>query len=570
VRRFRALTLSLAIVTSACASCRRGAGTTGSNPDAVSAVESAVPAPAGLLAEAWLRAPDDAWARLQRGAGGALSLLPSTTGQLACAVSGLDPELAPLVDGGATSYVVLADRAAGTDVAWALALPLRDGARAASLLVSADVSRYTTRTEGSLRIVSRVDAPLPTAVALVPGDRWLLVARDEAALLALGPYVYRTLPTKPPPPSSSFAVAVAPQSALSGPISASLLSRWLAVRGSLAASDDQERTTHGGRAPDYADPRAILDVADAAIRGPLTFLSQAQTARLELDVAEDRVRADVTVVPGEGQAAAKSLVESMRPGDALPLARAPSGSVLAVLLRDDAAARAAGAHDLAATLAQVLGDRLKREDDRAMQAALADWARGRGDWVMVALPWGERRGLFVRTPAAEREAAVRAVREIVGVSQRPPFGDLVGKALSIGPASFGAADVPSFGRATLATFSSSRAGEPKAPPFGVAWGVREGDLFVVAGEDATRSLAEESSPTPALGDDPVVGRALADLGSDAAFAAVVQPLRLHPERAPGGSAPAIVVLGRRGGNLWVRVEISDTLVRELVRLGAGL
>jgi hypothetical protein len=100
--------------------------------------------------------------------------------------------------------------------------------------------------------------------------------------------------------------------------------------------------------------------------------------------------------------------------------------------------------------------------------------------------------------------------------------------------------------------------------------VREGDLFVVAGEDAPRTLAEESSPTPALGDDPVVGRALADLGSDAAFAAVAQPLRLHPERAPGGSAPAIVVLGRRGGNLWVRVEISDTLVRELVRLGAGL
>jgi hypothetical protein len=566
VRRFQALTLSLAIAASGCASCRRDAGTTGANPDAASALESPVLAPPGLLAEVWLRAPDDAWARLQRGAGGALALLPSTTGQLVCSLGGLDAELAPLVDGRATSYVALGDRAAESDVAWAFAMPLRDGARAASLLVSADASRYTTRIDGSLRIVSRVGAPLPAAVALAPGDRWLLVARDEAALLALGPYAYRTMPTKPPPTSSSFAVAVAPQSALAGPISASLLSRWLAAKGSLAASDDQERTTHGGRAPDFADPRAILDAADAAIRGRLAFLSQAETARLEVDVAEDRVRADLAVVPGDGQGPARSLVDSMRPGDALPLARAPSGSVLALLLRDDAAARTAGAQDLAATIARVFGDRLKREDERAMQVALADWARGRGDWVMAALPWGERRGMLVRTPAREREAAVRAVREIVGVSQRPPLGDLLAKVLSIGPASIGAADVPSFGRATLATFATA----PKAPPFGVAWGVRDGDLFLAAGEDSSRFLAGESSPAQSLGDDPVVGRALADLGSDAVFAAVAQPLRLHPERAGGGSAPAIVVLGRRGGNLWARVEVSDALVRELVRLAAGL
>jgi hypothetical protein len=566
VRRFQALTLSLAIAASACASCRRGDATTGSNADAARAEESPVPAPPGLLAEVWLRAPDDAWARLQRGAGGALALLPSTTGQLACALGGLDPELAPFVDGRSTSYVALGDRASGSDVAWALAMPLRDGARAASLFVSADASRYATRVEGSLRIVSRVGAPLPAAVALAPGDRWLLVARDEVALLELGPYAYRTMPTKPPPASSSFAVAVAPQSALSGPISASLLSRWLAARGSLAASDDQERTTHGGRAPDFADPRAILDAADAAIRGRLAFLSQAQTARLEVDVADDRVRADLAVVPGEGQAPARSFVDSMRPGDVLPLARAPSGSVLALLLRDDADARAEGARDLATTFARVLGDRLKREDERAVQVALADWARGRGDWVMAAFPWGERRGMLVRTPAADREAAVRSVREIVGVSQRPPLGDLLGKVLSIGPASIGAAEVPSFGRATLARFGTSL----KAPAFGVAWGVRESDLFLAASEDASRFLAEESSPAQALGDDPFVGRALADLGSDAVFAAVAQPLRLHGDRAAGGSAPAILVLGRRGGNLWGRVEVSDTLVRELVRLSAGL
>jgi hypothetical protein len=529
-----------------------------------------VPTPAGLLAEASLRDPDDAWARLQRGAGGALALLPSTTGQLACTLAGLDPDLAPLVDGRATSFVALGERATGSDLAWALALPLSDGARAASQLLAGDASRYTSRTEGNLRVISRVGGPLPAAVALVPGGRWLLVARDEAALLALGPYTYRTLPTKPPPSSSAFAVAVAPRSALGGPIAAALLSQWLAAKGWLTARDEEERARHGGRAPDFGDPRAILDAADAAIRARVNLLSEARDARLELDVAEDRVRADLAVAPADAEAGASGLADSMHPGDALPLARAPSDSVVAVLLRDDAAARAEGARDLAALLARVIGERLKPDDERAMRVALDDWARGRGDWVTAAIPWGETRGMFVRTPAAEREVAVRAVRELVAMTQHASFGDPIARALSAGPASIAAADVPSFGRANVATFAS-RGGAvgANAAPWGVAWGVHDGDLFLAAGEGASRLLSSQFSPAAALGDDPVVAHALADLGSDAVFAAVAQPMRLDPARAASRAAPAVLALGRRGGDLWARVEVSDALLRELIRLGAG-
>jgi hypothetical protein len=406
-------------------------------------------------------------------------------------------------------------------------------------------------------------------VALVSGGRWLLVARDEAALLALGPYAYRTMPTKPAPSSGAFAVAVAPRSALSGPIAAALLSQWVAAKAWLAARDEEERTRHGGRAPDFGDPRAILDAADAAIRARVTLLSEARDVRLELDVAEDRLRADLVVAPGDGDADAGGLVDSMRPGDALPLARAPSDSVVALLLRDDAPSRAAGARDLAATLARVMGERLKHDDERAVRVALDDWARGRGDWVTAAIPWGETRGMFVRTPAAEREVAVRAVRELVGVTQRASFGDAIARALSVGPASIGAADVPSFGRATLATFTP-RAGavRPNAAPLGVAWGVRDGELFLAAGEGAARLLAAQSS-SATLGDDPVVAHALADLGSDAVLAVVAQPLRLDPTRAASRAAPAVLALGRRGGALWARVDVSDALLRELVRLGAG-
>jgi hypothetical protein len=134
----------------------------------------------------------------------------------------------------------------------------------------------------------------------------------------------------------------------------------------------------------------------------------------------------------------------------------------------------------------------------------------------------------------------------------------------------GVADVPSFGAATIATFASrTGARDPKAPAFGVAWGMRDSDLLVAIGDLAPQLLSTQAEPAATLGGDPIVARAIADLGSDAAFSFVAQPLRLDPARAEAGSAPAVVAVGRRGGDLWARVEIADLLLRELVRLGAG-
>ena len=94
--------------------------------------------------------------------------------------------------------------------------------------------------------------------------------------------------------------------------------------------------------------------------------------------------------------------------------------------------------------------------------------------------------------------------------------------------------------------------------------------MVAIGDAAPQLLAAQAAPAATLGEDPGVARAIADLGSDAAFALVAQPLRLDPARAEVGSAPAIVAVGRRGGDLWARLELADGLLRELVRLGAGL
>jgi hypothetical protein len=269
----------------------------------------------------------------------------------------------------------------------------------------------------------------------------------------------------------------------------------------------------------------------------------------------------------------------MHPGDARPLAQAPADALVAVLLRDDAAERDASARDLANAIESSLGERLKRDDTRAVHAALDGWARGRGDWLTAALGWGKARGLWIRTPASDGQAATRAVRDLVSLLRRPAFGGPVSAAFSLGPASIAPADVPSFGAASVATFAQPwppppplRVGarDPKAPALGVAWGVRDADLLLAIGDAAPQLLAAQAAPTSTLGADPVIARAIADLGTDAAFLLVAQPLRLDPARAEAGSAPAVVAIGRRSGDLWVRLEIGDLLLRELVRLGAGL
>jgi hypothetical protein len=505
---------------------------------------------------------------LQHGVSGAVALLPSTVGRLAGALAGLDPEVAALVDGQATSYAALSARGAN-EAAWALAFPIHDGGRAAAVLFPGDAGAGSSlRSASTLRVVPPAGPATGVTVALARS--WLLLASDDRAAQELGPYVYRTLPTKQAPPSDAAAVIVVPRSALAGPISAALLRRWDGTRAWLAASDEAQRAKHGGHAPDFGDSHAILEGLDVLVRRPLAVVTEAAEARIEVDVGDDNVRADATVIPGDTGEAGTSLVETMHPGDVRPLGLAPADSLAAVLLRDNPADRTASARDVTAALERGLGDRVQRDDARAMETAFEDWARGRGEWLTAALAWGPSRGIWVRAPAQDADTATRSVRELVGLLRRPAFGDPLDAALSLGPVSLGATQVNPFGRAGLATFAPfARRHDSPDGALGIAWGVRDGDLFIAAGGAAPALLAREASPAATLGEDPAVARAISGVGSDAAFALVAQPLRLDPARADGATAPAVVAIGRRGSNLWGRLDVSDVLLRELVHLNAG-
>ncbi len=561
MRTSLAIAIALSATVSACGSC----GKAQTAPEASApVVEAPVAEPEGLVARVWVRAPDKVWARMQNAVSGALGLLPQDTAAMLCGVLGIDPQAAGLLDGQGTAYGVVADDPSGpvAGFAWAAALPVKDPGRLASLLLEGDAARLVARDVGGMRVLARPDRPLAATAAL--SGRCLLVARDEASLQRLAPYACRTMPTLQAPASESAVVAEVPGRALSGPVSARLGAEWARARAWLSDADREQRARHGGKAPDFGDPQAILDAADGFVKERLALVSAATQAVIEADAGEADLHADLRLRPGEGDAGAA--VAAMHPGDTRPLADLPADAVLGLLVRDEPAARAGEARQLGATVSRTLGPRASDDDARAITSALGDWAAARGEWLSASIAWAPaQHGLWVQTPDAA--GGVKSVREMVELLRRPALGEPLSRLLGLGGAQIGPTTVAGVTDAAAASF-----GPAGKSPLGIAWGTHEGRLLVAAGEQAPHLLQAEAGPAHRLGDDPRIGRALSALGSDASLVLLAMPLRVDATRAASdaGKAPAVVAWGRKGTDAWLRLEAAGELLREAVRLQAGL
>jgi len=575
VTLLRRVAVLLAASTSACGACGHEPPGPEGGAAPTALVEPPVPTPDGLLAEGWVQTPDVTWAQVQHDVSGVVALLPPAAGEVVCSLVGIDAGVARRVDGTRPWYAVVGTGEAGGDVVWVAALPLT-GPRVTdpAVLDGADPGggRYTARDVGGAHVLVS-DAGTPSVWWGVVAS-WLVLASAEKDFARLGPYAYRTMPTKAAPGSAAMVATVLP-GALAGTVSAQLSARWEMSRAWLAARDEEQRAKHGGRAPDFGDPRPILDAVDVAVKRRIALVTHATAARLELTAQDGDVRADLFLTPGPGEAGA-GLVARLHPGDARPLGDLPAEVLAAVLTREDEASRTDDGRDVEAALDGALGTRAHPEDTAALHAALDDWERARGEWLTGGLAWGGAegaRGVVVRTPSAGGDGAARAVRELLDLSHRPAFEAQLSGSMHLGPAAVAPADVPSVSKASLARFAARGGGEGHpSPPLGVAWGLHDGELLLAAGGAATGLLASEAAPAKRLGDEPRMGRLLAGLGADATLALVAQPLRFDPVRAGSDEAlaPLAIAWGRKGGDAWLRVELAGALLRELIRLKAGL
>ncbi len=73
-------------------------------------------------------------------------------------------------------------------------------------------------------------------------------------------------------------------------------------------------------------------------------------------------------------------------------------------------------------------------------------------------------------------------------------------------------------------------------------------------------------------DDARVARALSAVGANATFVLLAMPLRLDAAKADtdASRAPAVLAWGRRDADAWLRVDVADELLREILRIRSGL
>jgi len=573
----------------AAASCSKcGGGESNGELDAAAAVEPPVPAPAGLLADLYVPTPSATWAKLQRGIGGAVGILPGNVGGLVGMGLGLDPMIANEIDNSAPVYGVIAGDPGAP--AWTVAFKLTDARKARSLLSDGEMSRFSARERaGMTELVPKEGTEAPHASFAITKSSYLVLAKAPTDLEKLVPYVTRTLPSRPLPTTGGIVADVA-RAAITATLKPKLDEMWAGAKAYLLSSDQRMRAERGGRAPDFGDPKAIVEAIDVYATKRLAVVGDLERMRITLDVNDDGIYLLTSMTPASGTGPAAAWTNGMKVGDVSGATAFPSTTALVVSTRDDEAARTEQGKDLERAMTSALGTRLGEGDAKKLHETIESWTKARGETASASLAWDEPQGIVLRTDARDVEAASRAMKGAIELARATPFKEM----LRVRDATTEAVDVGLSEKASLTVFlreppkpdakdkdpkrvqppspasPSLPKTDPKKDELALAWIVDGGLLTTAMGSHATPTLRGTMKPEKKLADDPAVTRPLRALGSDASLVLVAQPLRFDPSRANLPTAPLVVAIGRREKDAFVRVDVANGLLRELARWQMGL
>ena len=494
------------------------------------AVEPPVPAPADLVAEAVVASPDATWRKIQLAVGGPLVLAPPTFREILGATTGVTA-LRTLVDGSLPAYAVL-----GSGGRWVVAARVVSAQRARSTLEStqAPTLHFDSR-------AGSIDVLAGTGVWVGVAGTFVLVGSDRDAVVSLGPYAYRTLPTRPA--SANDVAATASHAALAGPIRAMLERKWNAVHAWLFDQQEKMRSAKQGHAPEVGDPTPVLAELDSIERTYADRLVSMDRADLALDLDDDGARARLTLVPPPAGEARK-WVDDLEGSSAAPLLAARAGSLATVFWRNDPSDRLRTAKETSETLARVLGDRLPAADETKIGAALERIATARGGWALASVNGGAETGALVRFATNDAPAIDASLASLCDLARQPTWAKWESDA-------FGLTKVDRVG--SRATFSAEQ-GTLQAD-----WESRPGQLDLAVGMDAQAVLSSGSGQVT-LASDAKVAAWLSTLHAAVVFVVVGRPLLLA---ASPRSDPAMLGLLHGNHVAVLDARVPGVVLREL-------
>lgn len=530
-------------------------------------VEAEVAAPEQLLAEGVLPTPNASWLKLQRNIGGVIGILPMSFGGLLFTMAGFDVLAGDVIDGSQPAYFAVSSASLGTGAAtganrdpaphFVFALRMIEARKARGMLLDGDRAMFTAEERGGMTRLRGKGAKESNLAITKSG--FLLVASSSQDLEELGPYAYRTLPKRPLPQET--AVVTIPRGVVRGLLRAKLGAAWAPYRDDLAAQDKQARAAHGGRAPDFGDPQAILGAVDGLVQKKLALMERLESLRISLEStdAELRVSALLEVPPGD------TTFSQMTTGDAAPLLAAPANAAVSILYRDSEQERTADADAFAPWLASVVGSRLSDSDTARLRSLHQAWAKGRGDAISVSFFGSSRGSDALGAAACTKVAKADAMKELL-----TGIPDLLRLKAIREPLKLKSVDVKPFERegikgSEIELYRAPSTGEKnaKSAPISVAYSDSAGERACLAlSAEPVTLLTSSAKPPHRLGDDPQAANMLGSLGERGRLVGAVNLL----SDADGKPLPPLVFAwGKSDQSGFARVQVTYVWLRELMR-----
>ena len=556
--RARVAAFGAVLALAACNNQRTAPGPAGSGAVAL----ADIPEPAGALADLRVARPDATYRALRELGSPLSSLLPSGFPLLAASLLGLPPLSADSFDH-ELPVVGLLVQGEGSEPAWVLALHVLSGPELRAKLTTGARAPFAVAPAGAsapgLELLSATaDAGASAGLAFGLFDNYLVASANRDALIAAGPYTARMLPRRPAA-RGSIAVRCS-QQALDSRVVPSLRALWAGYRTQLAHRDQSDRSAHGGRAPDFADPSQVILGADALAESLLSLVDGARGLELDLEPFPDRLEATLSLDPEPGSEVQARLA-ALAPGNARALLSLPAETQLALGLVRTPSEREAAGKSAGEDWVRLLGSRLRERDAQQLRAALADWELGRGTQARYGFLGGTEPGAFLITDVADGARLKRSASGIFALLAVPgiraPVGEFLGQP-QVSEAKAEPQALPLVSRKRV-EFSVSAQRPAALPPLTFAWLVEEQLAFAAASKHADSTL--KSVVLSARGERPTLESQVHLAGSvqrageqSALFAYLDARVLL------GGSSPVplpvVLSVGKRdsGAALWLEVS----------------
>lgn len=547
---------------------------------AVAAVDlPPVPKPAELAATFVVGKPGETWTKLRETGGGPARLLPQSFGLLVATLLGLPAAAADAIDPDFAMTGAATSNEQGA-VQVAVAVHVRSGRELLARLTAGADAPYASREDAAsgVTLLEPKAGKAPTGVALGLSGNFLLAARQASDLTKVGPYAARTLPKEPLPArpiSMSFE-----KRALGGPIAEAIRAAWKSKKAELEKLDDANRQKHGGRTPDFGDPRAALAGLSSAVEAFLGVIGSSASGRLVAEPFGDRLEV-VAELDAEPTGAAAETFAAFSVGDAQPITALPSLTPIVILTRTTAESRQASAKNMEQGVGGLFGDRLAASDRDKIKGVLEKLAQGRGDWETygVYLDAGKG-GLLYRAQSADPKTFDAGAKELFKLlsikALAEPLRQFAGD-ISVKQSTAQVPGVPGTTQRTLIGLRPSpmRAASDKTGKVStetqnleILWAHQGGQVLGAGSLDAVPILgalvAAESEPKSTHQSDAKVAAALGRV-KDATFVVLVQPLRLGGGASATPSSPVVLSLGRKDRTGFVRAEADQAALETLLK-----